>query len=70
MDYMTRLMREAARDYRLDPKLSKECTADVSSCMSVSRRAGVTNREGGEGEIVGRGPLWAGTLGEEETGSG
>ena len=53
MDYMTRLMREAARDYRLDPKLSKECTADVSSCMSMSRRAGVTNREGGEGEIVG-----------------
>lgn len=53
MDYMTRLMREAARDYRLDPKLSKECTADVSSCVSVSRQAGVTNREGGEGEIVG-----------------
>lgn len=36
MDYMTRLMREAARDYRLDPKLSKECTADIKKfCNDV-----------------------------------
>nr|XP_058944278.1 Golgi apparatus protein 1-like [Pocillopora verrucosa] len=36
MDYMTRLMREAARDYRLDPKLSKECTADIKKfCNGV-----------------------------------
>lgn len=29
MEYMTRLMREAARDFRLDAKLSKECAVDI-----------------------------------------
>lgn len=46
-------MREAARDFRLDAKLSKECAVDVSCCVSVSRWAGVMNREEGADELVG-----------------
>lgn len=39
MTYVKRLMREAARDYRMDARLSKECDDDVS--MLILRRSGV-----------------------------
>ena len=49
MAYVKRLMREAARDFRLDARLSKECASDVSAaCLSVG---GQSRREGREGGI-------------------
>jgi len=47
MAYVKRLMREAARDYRMDARLSKECDDDVS--MLILRRGGVGWVRGGEG---------------------
>ena len=40
-------MREAARDYRMDARLSKECDEDVS--MLILRRGGVGWVRGGKG---------------------
>jgi len=47
MAYVKRLMREAARDYRMDARLSKECADDVS--MLILRRGGVGWVRGGIG---------------------
>ena len=47
MAYVKRLMREAARDYRMDARLSKECVDDVS--MLTLRTGGVGWARGGEG---------------------
>ena len=47
MAYIKRLMREAARDYRMDARLSKECVDDVS--MLTLRTGGVGRVRGEEG---------------------
>ena len=49
MAYVKRLMREAARDYRMDARLSKECDEDVS--MLILRRSGVKWERRQEGRV-------------------